>query len=144
MVVFGGIEFFKRCNFSDHRLVEYIFGIQFYFVFFGNFLLFRRMIKNYRTVLCSHIGSLTVECGWVVSLPKNFEQFAKADRLWIKSDLNDFGMACGTRAYFFVGRIFNFSARIARINGYNTFQTFKYGFGTPKASVAESCCFFLS
>jgi hypothetical protein len=79
-----------------------------------------------------------------VRFPENFEQFAKTDDGRIKSNLYNFGMTGFASANFLVSGVLQLSARVARLNGFNPFQTFKNGFGTPKAAASKSSRFGLS
>src|SRR3982751_2481510 len=77
VIILSGIEFSKRGDLGYNWFVESTTFIQFSFILFSFCFLFRIMIKNGATVLCSFISALPVERGRVMRFPKNFQQFIK-------------------------------------------------------------------
>ena len=74
MIVLGLVEFPRRHDLGNDRALELRGFSQFFFEIFRLFFLFRRIIKDHGAVLIADIRALTVDRGWVVEIPKSFQE----------------------------------------------------------------------
>src|SRR5688500_4682932 len=102
------------------------------------------MIEDDRSILAADIGSLPVQLGWVVKVPKNVQQLLVADQERIILDEHNFGVTGAIAANVLVGGTFRFAAAVTHGGGEDPFQLPKSGLDTPKTSCSESCFFHIT
>jgi hypothetical protein len=73
VVIFGWIEVGEFGDFGDNRRLELIGLLERLNYILSDLFLFLRMVKNGRTVLGAYIVALTIKCGGVMGLEKDFE-----------------------------------------------------------------------
>ena len=94
-----------------------------------------------RAVLRAGVGTLAVEGGRVVGVPKKVDDFLVGNFRRVVGDLHDFGVSGSAGADLLVGRVFGLSAGVAGDNGDDAGEAFVNGFDAPEASSAEGGCF---
>src|SRR5450759_1171239 len=71
VIIFRFIKICERSDLRNDRRIECFGRIQFFLIMFGELLLFFVVIENCRAVLSARIVPLSIECRWIVCLPKN-------------------------------------------------------------------------
>ena len=102
------------------------------------------MVKDNRTVLCSGVGTLAVQCGRIMTFPEYTEEFFVAGFCRVKRNLCDLGMACISRADIFVGWMWLCAAGIPGDNGSYAIKPFKNGLHAPETTGTECCLFHMN
>ena len=101
MVLFGFKKIDQRTYFRHYGLIKIF--LKFPNRLFRDLLLGRVVIKYNRSVLGTHIGTLSVEGGRVMSAHENQKQVPKTNHGRVKEDAHYFRMACTAGTYFPVG-----------------------------------------
>src|SRR5699024_5202328 len=95
-------------------------------------------VKNYGSVLRSHIRTLAIKCSGVMGEKKHFVQLTQSNFLWIKRYLHYLNMPRFTRTDLLIAWIIQVTPAVAGLNFHNTPQALKNRFGTPKTSASEN------
>ena len=114
---------------------------QFFFRSVGGGLLFRGMIKNYRSILRSNIRALPVQRRGVMVRPENIQKVVIADLRRIELHFHDLGVSGFVGANILIRRIMLCSPRIPDAGGQNTFYVAECLFHSPETTRTE--CSFL-
>jgi len=90
------------------------------------------------SVLRPHIGTLTIEGGWIMGLPEKLKQSLVGDLIRIVGDLHHFCMTGGPFANGSVSRVFHVASSVAGDHIQDSFDIFQHRFGAPEAAATES------
>ena len=134
MVFFSRVKIPVGTDFCDNRIRPDTRFVYLLFKRFCQLFLYLIMVKYNRAVLCSHIGSLTVQCGGVVCLPENFQQLLKTNFRWIINYLYHFGIPCISLTHLLISRIGDFATRIAGFRRNHSFYPLKDSLATPETA----------
>ena len=113
MVVFCRIEFVQRGNLCHDLLLPEVSCIEFFDKSFGDGSLLLIVIEDGRTILCTFIGILLVQCRWIVDGEEDLQDFSVRDLGRIESYLNCLRVAGTVATDLLVGGINGGAACVA-------------------------------
>src|SRR5579871_946814 len=99
------------------------------------------MKEDHRSILGTDIGTLAIESGGIVRVPKDSQQLVIGDLRRIEFHLHHFGVPGLVGTDILVGRVATRAAHITDRSGCNALGLAESGLNTPKASGPESCFF---
>lgn len=137
VVIFRRIEYVEWRDLGNDGSVERTALIQRLFVLQGFDSLLLRMIEDSTAVLCAHVIALSVQRGWVVCLPKNFQQFLKSDLGRVVHDLQTLRVAGLPATDFLIGWVFDLAARVSGGDLDHALQGGENGLRAPEATVGQ-------
>ena len=71
VVVFCRVEYVQWDDLSNNGFIPNVSFIEFFGEFFGNGFLLLVVLENSRTVLCTYIYTLLVQCCWFMNVSEN-------------------------------------------------------------------------
>ena len=95
------------------------------------------MVVNSRPVLGAEVIALSIQCGWIVGLPKDVQYFIISDLIGIKVDLAYFCMACFPGSNILVCGVFSMSTSISLYYVCDAFNPFVNSFDAPEATATK-------
>lgn len=137
VVVFRVIEFACRLNCRDYRLRKPMRVIQLFLQLQCFFLLRFVSVEHYRSILIADIGSLAIQCCWIVICPKYLQELFESRLLRVVLNLNGFNMFGRVTADLFVRRVFYGAAGVSDFRFHNARSFAKNVLYFPKATGAE-------
>src|SRR5689334_17107333 len=98
MIVFSFVERLEWCDLGYDQFLPDLFCVNLLDDLLCHSFLFGVVVENCRTVLCSNIGSLPVECRRVVCREKDLENILEGDLFGVEGYLYRFRVSCGPSA----------------------------------------------
>jgi hypothetical protein len=135
MLILGHVKFLQRHNLRDDRVLEFFLRVS--FGLFGRGFLGVILVKNYRTILCSRVGSLPIQSRRVMRIPKIVQQFFVGNFLRVIFDLRDFRVAGGAGADVMIGGVLRLAARETAGDVFHARDLLELRFHAPKTAAAK-------
>jgi len=141
MIFFGTPELRRWLDLRYHGPIEATARFHSFFLSHGCSLLLGRMIKNYRAILFSDIGSLPVQGSRIMIRPENVEKLIVTDLRRIEFHFYGLSVSGFIGADISIGWIFLCPACVSHRRGQHALQIAEGFFHSPETACAE--CSFL-
>jgi hypothetical protein len=137
MIVFCWIEVFIRLYGRNNRFVKNFFGCKVGFDRISGLFLDVVEVEDDGAILGADVVALTVGGSRVVSEEEVLYEVSVGEDLGVKAHEDDFGVAGGTGADSFVGRMGDMTSGVARNDFLYASEHFHQGFGAPEAATSH-------
>jgi hypothetical protein len=136
MIVFCWIEVFVRLYGCNDRFVKNLFGCELGFDRISGLFLDVVEVKDDGAILGADVVALAVGGSRVVGKEEVLYEVPVGEDLGVKAHEDDFGVAGGTGADSFVGRMGDVASSVARNDFLHAPKHFYQGFGAPEAATS--------
>ena len=137
MVRFGFIEDFEGFDLRHDGGIPNVRSVEFHNDCFSGFFLVKGMVQDDRSVLRTHVSTLSIPRGGIMRREENVQDLLKGDLGRVESDLDDFRVACRPSGDLLIGWICEVAPRVSRYNSFHAIYFFEHRFCAPEAATPQ-------